>query len=155
MKMNGIGAADATKCGGAGMSGIGGGGPICPYCEKEQDYPDSWPDSESERVHVECSCGKSFAYSVSWSPDYMTFEAPCLNDGEHKLGDCYTYGYPGGPHKYKECMECGEVFYPPSHPMSKEAHALRAQLAATPAGIARACGLENEVEDAQAAVAPC
>lgn len=30
-----------------------------------------------------------------------------------------------------------------------------AQLAATPAGIARACGLENEVEDAQAAVAPC
>lgn len=102
-----------------------GGGPTCPHCGHEHDYPDSWPDGEDERTHVECACGKTFTYSVSWSPDYTEYKADCQNGGEHILGECVTFGFPGGPHKYHECMECGEIFYPPSHPMSREAQALR------------------------------
>lgn len=104
---------------------MSGGGPTCPWCDKEHDYPDEWPRDEDERVERECSCGKTFTYSVSWSPDFTEYKAECLNGGEHVLCDCITYGHPGGPHKYQECIECGETIYPPTHPESREARAAR------------------------------
>ena len=105
---------------------MSGGGPVCPYCGHETDYPDEWPNGEEEIVQHECKCGKTFTYTVSWSPDFTEQKAPCLNEeGDHDWGECSTYGYPGGPHKSWMCKNCGEVKYDPAHPLSRESQAAR------------------------------
>jgi len=56
----------------------------CPYCEANCGDPDE-PSGEGEYEEWECAeCDKRFMYYASYSIDYYSEKAPCLNGGEHK-----------------------------------------------------------------------
>lgn len=58
----------------------------CPYCGMEFDAGDYSGDqlSDGETAEEECrKCGKAFMIRASYSVDFNTWKAPCLNDGDH------------------------------------------------------------------------
>ena len=64
----------------------------CPYCEADCGVPDD-PQGEEECCEWECpDCEKYFVYYASYSVDYYSEQAPCLNGEEHKWEK--MVGYP-------------------------------------------------------------
>jgi len=56
----------------------------CAYCEADCGVPDE-PGDEGEYEEIECPIyEKSFVYYTSYSVDYYSEKAPCLNGEEHK-----------------------------------------------------------------------
>lgn len=59
----------------------------CPYCGEEQDWTGD-PISEDQSEEVQCGdCDKHFTVTVSYSVNYRTKTADCLNDGKHEWED--------------------------------------------------------------------
>jgi len=80
----------------------------CPYCGKgvEICHDDGYGYDEETIYAQECPhCDKEFAYTTSISFHYETYEAPCLNGGEHKWRKVNSWPnfYPGR----KRCENCG------------------------------------------------
>ena len=100
---------------------MSGGGPICPYCGKESNYPDECPLGEDETVTHECACGKAFGYRVSWSPDYTVKKAPCLNEeGDHEWFEEVQYPPARDGNSRWVCVNCGESKRAPATPTKGE-----------------------------------
>ena len=56
----------------------------CPYCGAEDDYCDD-PVGEGDPIEIEChKCEKNFIIRPSYSIDYSSEKAPCLNGGKHE-----------------------------------------------------------------------
>jgi len=55
---------------------------ICPYCEHEF-YPDDFTEY-GDSAEWQCpKCEKNFYMNWDWSPNFYSYQAPCLNGGEH------------------------------------------------------------------------
>ncbi len=55
----------------------------CPYCESDCGVPDE-PRGDGEYDRETCgNCEKSFVYFATYSVDYYSEKAPCLNGTEH------------------------------------------------------------------------
>lgn len=83
----------------------------CPYCgeDTESDLFCDEPLRDGESSETECpKCGKMFMASASWSVDYTTWKAPCLNEeGNHDWKP--VTGYPEEFFKGKyRCTYCGK-----------------------------------------------
>ena len=56
----------------------------CPYCGEGCGHPDE-NTNENIYVQMECNkCHKNYVYCCEYSVDYSSYEAPCLNGGEHQ-----------------------------------------------------------------------
>ncbi len=57
----------------------------CPYCEKEVKIDSENYTCEDELRDRECPhCGQYFVYTTYITIHHNTFQAPCLNGGDHK-----------------------------------------------------------------------
>lgn len=59
---------------------------ICPYCKAEnhveaEDYGNEGDTEEREC----CECEKTFTYEISYSINFTSKEAPCLNGADHEF----------------------------------------------------------------------
>src|SRR5271154_6860077 len=63
----------------------------CPYCDEKMDWSgDPLPEGADEEVQCS-SCEKNFTISVSYSVNYRSEKADCLNDDNHDWKDsCRT-----------------------------------------------------------------
>jgi len=78
----------------------------CPECGKDiQEQMSSHdPLGEGEEMDIECDCGKQIMVSATYSVDYYTWKAPCLNqEAEHKYE---VYHKTDAWTQYK-CVDCG------------------------------------------------
>lgn len=79
----------------------------CPYCEKEQSNPENLSDDSIDKnMQVTCNdCGKNFIYVAELDIDFHSYEADCLNGGEHDYKPMVGY-----PDEYfagrKRCKKC-------------------------------------------------
>lgn len=62
---------------------------ICPSCDTAQSEPYEYLNegfSSGDRLEAECEeCGISFGFSAEFEVKWTSWEAPCLNGGEHDL----------------------------------------------------------------------
>jgi hypothetical protein len=75
-------------------------GLTCPYCKHDLGEVDSetcHPDHYYNEISC-ANCNKLFVAVVEYFPSYTTWEAPCLNGGEHKLQQIYDHN----------CVYCGK-----------------------------------------------
>jgi len=82
----------------------------CPYCEKYQDVcqDDGFGTDEDVLYEMTCAyCQKTFVFRVSWTPDFYSKKADCLNGSPHDYVRHKDYfgEYPDR----KKCKDCGKV----------------------------------------------
>lgn len=59
---------------------------ICPYCDEGFDFCDDEPKGEGVVEELECPlCEKNFVFHRSYSIDYWTTKADCLNGEQHNF----------------------------------------------------------------------
>lgn len=79
----------------------------CPYCGECCGVPDENPDEGEENEEQCAKCKKYFMYTTSYSANYSSHKAPCLNGGKHKWRK--MVGAPREFFKGKfECRYCNE-----------------------------------------------
>lgn len=81
----------------------------CPYCGNTQEicHDDGYGMSEDGVYAQECElCTQTFVYTISFSIDYTTRKADCLNGGYHKYRPSIT-----NPVAYTNmrCIDCDDV----------------------------------------------
>jgi hypothetical protein len=81
---------------------------LCPYCGTPQDinHDDGYGYEEDQLHQQECrECEKTFAYTTTIATYYKTYQADCLNDGEHQWERTKTY-----PPEFARlrCKTCGD-----------------------------------------------
>lgn len=78
----------------------------CPYCgHMQRGHCESDYASEEDSHQYECeSCGKEFVFNTTISFYYRSWEADCLNGGEHKFK--HNHCYPVFSTKMC-CEDCG------------------------------------------------
>lgn len=81
----------------------------CPYCGADNDicHDDGYGYDESQTYEQEChSCSKVFAFTICFSINYDTFQAPCMNGEDHLFEPTHT-----APkwHTKMRCKYCDET----------------------------------------------
>lgn len=78
----------------------------CPYCEEDLDDPDDCYEPDDVYEEQCPHCEKYFIFTLSYSVDYSSEKADCLNGSPHDYQKIN-----GGPHEYfvnkRRCSMCG------------------------------------------------
>lgn len=86
----------------------------CPYCKANVEFEHEGNFQEDELYEQTCrSCEKNFVYTLEMTITCETYQAPCLNEGQHEYEKTKVY-----PPQYAKmrCKTCGD-----EKPLGKQA----------------------------------
>jgi hypothetical protein len=83
---------------------------VCPYCKRHFSNPEEYVRNGDVGIIQCCHCEKHIKVEVEYEVSYRSFEAPCMNGGEH---DWYKWRKYGDEKDYRACRICDRREYRP------------------------------------------